>query len=258
MHSRPSYVRAALANQYNVILLAGSVSFSAALASWAPLLSGLVGEVLWLAAGPRLGAFRRRTDERHERASQERAMRRLGPEYAPQIEALRSVLADIERLCAARPDLSSDERDGVCQRLWPLLSAFLQSCASHQRLRAVAAQGTLAELESELSSLHGSLAAETDLGVRASLRRALTVAERRIKQLEGNEAACRSLELALQIMQKSVAYVKEQAAGLGSASDICMELEAAAAQLGRAAAFEAAGDDEVTGRSGVRPPPLAN
>jgi hypothetical protein len=61
----PSYLRAALLNQYNVILLGGSASFSAALASWVPVLSGLVGEAIWLVTGPRLKSFKRYTDAAH-------------------------------------------------------------------------------------------------------------------------------------------------------------------------------------------------
>ena len=102
-----------------------------------------------------------------------------------------------------------------------------------------------------------SLASETDLGVRASLRRALTVAERRIKQLEGNDASCRSLELALQTLQKSLAYLGEYAAGLGGAFELCAEIDAAHSQLGRAATLEAERENEfAAGRMSLVPPAL--
>lgn len=251
------YLRAAFANQYNVILFAGSVSFAAALASWTPLLSGLVGEALWLFTGPRLGVFRRRTDVKKEREDSERAVSRLGPDYAPVISSVQASLMEIERLCAARNDFIPEQREELHRRLRPVLQYYLEVCSTHQRLRRVAAQAPLAELQAELSTLHQSLATETDLGVRASLRRAQTVAERRIKQLEGNEAACRSLELALQTLQKSLAYLVEFAAGLGGPIEICAEVDAAASQLARAASLEAEREHELaSSRLSVVPPAL--
>lgn len=89
------------------------------------------------------------------------------------------------------------------------------------------------------------------------MRRAQTVAERRIRQLEGNEAACRSLEMALQTLQKSLAYLEEFAAGMGGAIELCAEIDAAAAQLGRAALLEAEREIELAqGRASVVPPAL--
>jgi hypothetical protein len=253
----PNYFRAALANQYNVILFAGSVSFAAALASWAPLVSGLVGEALWLVTGPRLGVFKRRADAIRERMDSERAMSALGPEYGPGFAMVRSAITQIEHACAARSDLFPQQREEVSRRLRPMFQGYLDVCSTHQRLRRVAAQAPLAELQAELSSLHQSLATETDLGMRASLRRAQTVAERRIRQLEGNEAACRSLEMALQTLQKSLAYLEEFTAGMGGAIELCAEIDAAVAQLGRAALLEAERENDLTqGRVSVLPPAL--
>ncbi len=249
------YLRAALSNQYNLILFAGSVSFSAALASWTPLLSGLVGEAVWLFTGPRLSAFRRRTDALSERADSARAIEALGPEYVERVAALEREVLEIHGLCASRADISPEQREEVGRRLRPLQHAFLEVCNTHQRLRRVAAQAPVGELQAELSALHQALASETDLGVRASLRRGLSVAERRIKQLEGIEAAARSIELALSTFQKSIALLKEGAAGLGSAVELCAELDSSAAQLGRAAALEAEREHELNaGRTSTAPP----
>lgn len=251
------YLRAALSNQYNVIMLAGSVSFSAALASWTPLLSGLVGEAIWLITGPRLGAFRKRTDKHLDREDSQRAIGALAPEYAERAALVERDSSEIEEHCASRRDFAPEQREEVKKRLRPVLQSFLGVCAAHQRLRRVASQAPLGELQSELASLHQSLATETDLGVRASLRRALSVAERRIRQLEGNEAAARSLDLALQTFQRSLAMLKEGAAGLSGAGELCAEIDAAASHLGRAAALEAERETEtIGGRPSALPPAL--
>lgn len=252
--SRQRYLRAAFSNQYNLILLSGSVSFSAALASWTPLLSGLVGEAIWLIAGPRLGAFRRRTDTQLEHAELTRARDGLEPRYIEQVASVEREANEIEQLCAVRPDLTPEQRLMVTERLRLLLRGFIEVSSSHQRLSRAAAQAPVRELQAELSTLHQSLSTETDLGVRASLRRALSVAERRIKQLEGNEAARRSLELSLQTLQRSLSLLKEGAAGLSGAVELCAEIDAAAAQLGRAVALEIEREHEIGGRASILPP----
>jgi hypothetical protein len=248
------YLRAALKNQYNVILVVGAAAFAAAFASWVPLIVAFLGEVIWLFIGPRIESFRGRADVLEARASSVKAIESLPPEYAQRALGLENDVREIEALCATRADLSAEQRLEVSRRLRPALAAFVNVSSTQQRLRRALAQAPLGELQAEVASLNQSLAAETDLGVRASLRRALSVAERRIKQIEANEAAARSLELALSTLQKSMAMLKEGAAGLSTASELCAEIDAASGQLVRAAATEAERDpDPAAGRVGAQP-----
>jgi hypothetical protein len=254
----PSYFRAALSNPYNVILLAGSASFAAALASWAPLLSGLVGEALWLVTGPRLSAFRRHADAQRDTGQGTRAATappraQVPPEYAERAAAVDSSLRRVEELCATRSDLTAADRAELARRLTALAPTFAEVCAAHQRLRRAALQVPLSDLQTELASLHQALAAETDLGVRASLRRGLTVAERRIRQLESNEGACRSIELGMQNFLQSLALLAEAAAGLSSAAELGAEIDSAASQLNRQAAADVERELSMT-RSSMPPP----
>jgi hypothetical protein len=251
------YLRAALFNQYNVISLLGAFAFAAALASWLPAIVALLGEALWLLLGPRLDSFRASTDARLARAGSAKVLEALAPEYAQRVSSLEADLGEIEKLCAARADLPSEQRVDLARRLRPVQQAFVTVCATHQRLKRVASQAPIPELQAEVSSLHQLLATETDLGMRASLRRALNVAERRIRQFESNEAAARSLELALTTLQKSLAMLKEGAAGLSSGSELCAEVEAASSQLTRAAALEAERETDFgAGRVSALPPAL--
>jgi hypothetical protein len=251
------YLRAALTNQYNVILVFGAAAFAAALASWLPVIAGLLGEAGWLFIGPRLETFRRRTDARIARADNAKVIDALAPEYAQRVASVENDAAEIESLCATRVDLAADQKQEVVRRVRPAVQTFLSVCATHQRLRRVASQAPIKELSAELSALLQSLSSETDLGVRASLRRAVNVAERRIKQFEANESAARSLELALQTLQHSLAMLKEGAAGLSTGAELCAELDAATAQLSRAAALEAERETESGGsRMSALPPAL--
>lgn len=251
-----NYLRAAFYNQCNVILLAGSACFSAALGTWTPLVSGLVGEAVWLLAGPRLATFRRHADARRLADSAAHSPPPqpppVPPEYAERASAVEGLLQRVEQQCATRSDLTAADRQEIGRRLAQLLPSFGEVCATHQRLKRAAAQVPLGDLQTELASLHQALASETDLGVRSSLRRGLTVAERRIKQLENNEAACRSIELALQNFQQSLALLAEAAAGLSTAQELCSEVDGAASQLNRQGAADA--ERELALRNMTLPP----
>lgn len=256
--SDQKYLRAALYNQYNVILALGAVAFAVALASWLPVIVGLLGEAAWLFVAPRLAAFRRSADARLVRAGNAKALEGLPPEYAQRLVSVERDVREIESLCATRADLTPEQRYEVSRRLEPVVHTFLIVCNTHERLRRVSSTAPLGELQAEVSSVHQALSTETDLGVRASLRRALNVAERRIKQLESNEAAARSLELALSTMQKSLAMLKEGAAGLSTGPELCAEVDAAASQLTRAATLDAERDSEPgAGRMSALPPALS-
>lgn len=252
------YLRAALTNQYNVIIVLGLLAFGVALASWLPVIVGFVGEAAWLFVGPRLEAFRRHAETLEARAGTAKAMDSLGADYAERVASVEVDAREIEAMCRARHDLGPDQKQEVARRLQPALQAFLDVCTIQHRLRGVLARAPVHELTAEVASIHQSLATETDLGVRASLRRALSVAERRIKQFEGTEAAVRSLELALQALQKSFAMLKEGAAGLSSGPEICAELDATTVQLSRAAAHESERDGDLgAGRMSTLPPAMS-
>lgn len=251
------YLRAALTNQYNVILVFGALAFAAAFASWLPVIIALLAEAAWLFVGPRLESFRQHTDALEARADTARTIESLSPEYAQRVTSVEADAREIEALCSSRHDLGPEQKHEVARRLRPAVQTFSKVCATQQRLRSLAARAPIHEISAEVASLHQALSTETDLGVRASLRRALNVAERRIKQYEGTEAAVRSLDLALQTLQKSLAMLKEGAAGLSSGPEICAELDAATLQLSRAAALEAEREMEFgAGRMSALPPAL--
>jgi hypothetical protein len=252
------YLRAALTNQYNVILTLGAVAFAIALASWVPVIVALVAEAAWLFIAPRLETFRQRTEARLARAENAKAALALSPEYAQRVASVEADAAEIESLSRGRVDLTSEQKHDVARRLRPAVQMFVSVCATHERLRRVASQAPINELQAEVSTLLQSLSTETDLGMRASLRRALNVAERRIKQFEGNDSAARAIELALTTLQRSLTMLKEGAAGLSTGPELSAELDAATSQLSHAVALEVERESELSGPRMSALPPAMN
>jgi hypothetical protein len=145
------YLRAALYNQYNVILALGAVAFAAAFASWVPVIVGLLGEAVWLFVAPRMASFRQLTDARSLRLGNAKALESLLPEYGQRMAIVEQDIKEIVGLCATRADLSPEQRFEVGRRLQPVVPNFLTVCDTHQRLRRVAASAPIEELKVEVS-----------------------------------------------------------------------------------------------------------
>jgi hypothetical protein len=243
--ARPSYLRAALTNQYNLILLGGSLLFSLAFASWIPLAIAVVAEAVWLLAGPRTESFRRNTDQELMRSAVMRnsvilqqGAESLHPGYASRIGALESEAQEIQTLVASWAGTAEQKRE-VTERLEPLLRLFLDLAGSYERLRRFVSTTRKEDLEAEQQALTHSLSNETDFEVRVSMRRALSLAERRIKQLESIETTGRAVEMRMQTIEKSFSYIKSCAISMNDWDQLYAEIDGITAQLRTSATAEA-------------------
>jgi hypothetical protein len=247
--AQPRYLRAAFTHQYNLILLAGALLFSLAFASWIPLAVAVVAEAVWLLAGPRLDSFRKSIDRDIVRSAVMRnsvilqqGAESLHPGYASRISALESEAQEIHVLVGGWVGSAEQKRE-VTERLEPLLRLFLDLASSYERLRRFVASTRKEDLESEQQTLTHSLANETDFEVRVSMRRALSLAERRIKQLESIETTARALEMRMQTIEKSFSYIKSCAVSMNSWDQLYAEIDGITAQLRTSSTAEAETED---------------
>jgi hypothetical protein len=254
---QPRYLRAAFTHQYNLILLGGALLFSLAFASWIPLAVGIALEVVWLVAGPRIDRFRRSIDHDvvHSAVMRNSVILQQGaeslhPGYGSRIGQLESEAQEIHTLVASWPGSAEQKRE-VTARLEPLLRLFLDLAGSYERLRRFVASTRRVDLESEVQTLTHSLANETDFEVRVSMRRALSLAERRIKQLDSIETTGRALEMRMQTIEKSFSYIKSCAVSMTSWDQLYAEIDGITSQLRTSSSSEAETDDLMAAASSM-------
>lgn len=247
--ARPRYLRAAFSNQYNLILLAGALLFALAFASWIPLAVAVVAEAAWLLAAPRLDRFKQSADRDIVRSAVMRnsvilqqGAEGLHPAYGSRISALENEAQEIHALVTGWVGSAEQKRE-VTERLEPLLRLFLDLANSYERLRRFVASTRKEDLEAEQRTLTHSLSNETDFEVRVSMRRALSLAERRMKQLESIETTARALEMRMQTIEKSFSYIKSCAVSMNDWDQLYAEIEGMSAQLRTSAAAEAETED---------------
>lgn len=245
----PSYVKYAFADQHNLILLLGAASFSLAFATPLPLLAGAAGELAWLAMGSRMPVFRNAIDrgletERRAQADDavEAALGKLPAEQSRRYLDMSRSAAEMLALARNRRGIPPAELQRGEQALGRVRSTFLDYLLLSRRVAALVDATPSAAIEHEAAVLQQSYAAERDLSVRMTIRKALTQNQRQQQQLQQLTSLGRTIELRLSMIEKALAYLKGQV-GDAASNLLSHELEGLLAEVGAAARLEVAIND---------------
>lgn len=244
----PSYVKYAFGDQHNLVLLFGAVCFSAAFASPLPLLVGASAEVLWLLVGPRLPAFRAWVNARlsaqylaRAEVAIQGALAELSPEEAKRFTVLSEAALELTAAARARASMPRREVQLALHSLLELRRTFLDYQFLGQRLVALIDATPTAEVEQEAARLQAEYAAERELTVRMTIRKALTSAQARLQQQVSLYAIWRTLNLRLELLEKALPQVKMRLID-PEFSKLSEELEKALLEIGPAETLERAVD----------------
>lgn len=243
------YLARAFFLQYNVILLGGAALFSLASASPAPLLVAAIGEVAWLGLGARSAAFRRWVDHRsaenrHTELEAElfNALTTLDPTYHHRFTSIGEEVLEITGVLL-QLGMSGAAFDAARQKLLDLRFTFVRLAAVHQRLARFAAESPAAEIDQEIARTRQQLAGEKDLSVRVSVRQSLALAERRLAQWEHIGNTRRAVEVQLDTLEKSFAYLRSRAMTSSRAADVQHEIDTLLSQASSVTLLEAETQD---------------
>jgi len=245
--SPQSYLKYAFRDQHNLVVLFGAGCFSAAFASPLPLLVGVSGELLWLLVGPRLPAFRtwvdRQTNAQYLARAETAIEGALAELPAGDVKRFLALSQNVNELvAAARERLPAREVELSLQGLLELRRTFLDYLFLGQRVAALVDSTPNAELEQEAALLQDSYSAERELTVRMTIRKALTLIQKRIVQQASLSSVNRSLGLCLEMLEKALPYLKGRLKDRGF-TQLAQELDGTLAEVGSAETLELAVDD---------------
>jgi len=228
--------------QYNLILLGGAALFALASASPIPLLVAAAVEVVWLGLGPLSPALRRWLDRRDaamqlaERSgASSTSSEMLDADHVRRVAVLDRALADIRELGRRRP---SPVFERALQRLDSLKSVYLGLCETHQRIERFLAVTSDAELVAETERLKAAFSAESDLGIRLTLKQALGSAQRRVEHRRSMAQLLRSIAVKLESVERSMTYLRSQGLALTANPRLQDDVEALLAEIGPAIEVE--------------------
>jgi hypothetical protein len=131
--ARPSYLKLAFANPYNLSLLAGGLAASAITLNPIPAVVALGVEALWLLHGPDNKLLRRllwdprlAADQKaREAAERKLRLQWLGPEAQRRVEAISGRREQIERLAAQNPSFTGELLRAELSKADRLVDAFI-------------------------------------------------------------------------------------------------------------------------------------
>jgi hypothetical protein len=240
-----SPARRAFFNQYNLILVGGAAVFSlAALSPW-PLLGAAAAEVLWLMIASASPPFKRWAGRQaaaelqaHNAAGRATVAASLEPGYAERVAVVENMAADLRRLVRERgmnpAPLERPERG-----LDALLLLFVKMAALHQQLSRFSGTVNTAHVEEEIVRLGQAVADEKDPSVKLSLRQALAIGQRRLKQHEMIESQRRAVGVKMTTLEMSFDYLRSHVFGGTTAEELAGEMDEVAAGAAFLTAAEA-------------------
>ena len=238
-------LRHAFFNQYNFILIGGAILLALALGSRLPLIAAGIGEALWLMVGAWTPGFKNwvvrqslRREEEQWATESDVAAQGLDPPSAARVRKVGRAAGEI--WCSAL-DRNVEVQFGLAgrEKLAAVVQAFARMASVHQRLSRFMGDGRTAGVEDELVRLGQSLADEKDPAVRLSLRQALAVGQRRLKQLEQIESTRRTLEVKMATLEMSYEYIRSQVFASAGEDELTSALDEMVAATGFIADVEA-------------------
>jgi hypothetical protein len=245
--SPTSYLKHAFQDQHNLVVLFGAACFSLAFASPLPLVVCAGGELLWLLLGPRLPAFRAWVDRQlsaqylaRAEAAIAGALGELSERDANRYRALNRNALHL--VASTQHRLPAEQMQLALHGLLELRRTFLDYLFLGQRVEALVDATPSTELEREASQLQVSYSAERELTVRMTIRKALTLLQRRLNQQAALGGVSRNIELRLEMLEQALPFLKGRLAD-PAFELLAPEIDSALAQIGSAETLELAVDE---------------
>jgi hypothetical protein len=224
--------RRAFLNQYNAILLGAAGLFALATFSWLPLAVGAGLEVLWMTFVPDSAFFQRWLGMQKSRESQERIKRetaaifqQLDGSYTQRFLDLQQVADEILALSKENQSLETRLVEDELRKIGQVLFSFLRMARAHQRLAQFLADNPVSEIQADVTVATSQLRREQDSRVQASLRQALSLAEKRLRQHEQISNSAKALAVQMETLEKALGYLKSHIVAIGSHEELASELD---------------------------------
>jgi hypothetical protein len=245
-----SVFKRAFWNQYNVIFLGAAAMFAAVSGSWVPAIVGAGTEILWLVLGADSGPFRRWVDKQESKEAEarlrkelDRMLAGLDQSYLQRFQDLRQVAGEIETLAKENKGLETALVHDEMAKLGQLMHSFLKMAAVHQRLSGYLEANPATELERDIAHCQRGLKTEQDPRVQSSLRQALSLAQKRLRQYQQILGAWKALSVQMDTLEKSFDYLKSHILGIGTGDQLTAELDNLVTGVATVAELEASTDE---------------
>jgi hypothetical protein len=227
-----SLLKRALMNQYNYILIGGTALFSIATGSLLPAVIGAGAEILWLVLGADSAPFRRWVERQESKEAKQRMLAEVGhllasleSSYRDRFTALQRTSEELQVLAREHKGIETTLLQEEMSKLGQILHSFLKMSAQHQRLTRYLGDNPISDVERDIARCQRALKQETDSRVQSSLKQALSLAQKRLRQHEQIQGAWRALSVQMDTLEKALDYLKSHILGIGTREELAQELD---------------------------------
>ena len=245
-----SLLKRALFNQYNYILLGSTGLFTLATGSWLPAVIGAGTEILWLVLGADTRAFRRWAAKQDAGEAQQKLLRErtqllagLDARYVERFTSLAQMSQEIQSLANENQGLETDLIRDEMLKLEQLLQSFVKMSCSHQRLARYLEENPVSGVEREITQGQRALRQEEDPRVQASLKQALSLAQRRLQKHQQIEGSWKALAVQMDTLEKSFDYLKSHILGIGTREELAAALDDLVSGVSSVSELDATAED---------------
>jgi hypothetical protein len=230
--ARPSYLKYAFGNVYNLSLLGGAATASLLTGDWAPALVGGALEALWLFVGADSAPFRRWVDRKHaERLREEsRAARRerigaLARTDQERASGLVALHAEMGTEIDKHEDWSGQLVGEEYGRLESLLDSFVELAGAADRFERYCRDINAAALRGELEQQRRRAERTEDAEAAALARRNVDLLQRRIEALEEMDRIAARARGQMSVIENTFRLLRDQVVSLRPPDDIKNQID---------------------------------
>jgi hypothetical protein len=229
---RPSYLKAAFANVYNLSLLGGAMSASALTGEWFIGAVAVGVEALWLLLGPDLKPFQRFVNraQREEREKIDRArvlklMETLPDRDWQRAKALDELRREIERDTQNNPSFQAILLQPELDKLSQLHNSFVTLASACNRAESYLSAVDIRDLKRQVETQKGIQQRMTDAAVQDIAAKNQMVLGKRLETIEEIEKFLARARGQMNLIENSVRLLRDQVLTMNSPAQLGEQLD---------------------------------
>jgi hypothetical protein len=232
MDERPSYLKAAFLNVYNLGLVGGAVAASAMTGEYVVTALALGAEALWLLFGPDLRPFRRAVDQAHreERELADRAKVKKMMESLPEREwararALDELRREIERDMQQNPTFQAILMQSEVEKLSHLLKSFVSLATACVRAETYLSATDPRDLNKQIDVQKNLVKSLKDPAAQQIASKNIQVLEKRLETMKEIQNFLARARGQMNLIENTVRLLRDQVLTMASPDQLGEQLD---------------------------------
>ncbi|HLL54182.1 MAG TPA: hypothetical protein VK447_11575 [Myxococcaceae bacterium] len=232
MEERPSYLKAAFLNVYNLGLVGGAVAASAMTGEYVVTALALGAEALWLLFGPDLRPFRRAVDQAHreEREQADRAKVKKMMESLPEREwararALDELRREIERDMQQNPTFQAILMQSEVEKLSHLLKSFVSLATACVRAETYLSATDPRDLNKQIDVQKNLVKSLKDPAAQQIASKNIQVLEKRLETMKEIQNFLARARGQMNLIENTVRLLRDQVLTMASPDQLGEQLD---------------------------------